>query len=374
MRGVARPQIGLDGREGAELSYPASHAGPPAGSEWAPRFALPETKMRRASGLRPPRPETPVLSGPRTALLVAGSVVLAGCASPNSSLEAEPPAVEVQARSWNSAVKTRAAKDTRLWGVLSGTGREAKRMGNYSEAEKRFLAALTLTASLPPDDVRTQTTLGNLVTLAALYHQQGRDEDAQRLMSIVAEQVDSRGLAPHIKIPYGDVYRSLIEPPRRLLYAEHHRSRLRKPRTPSPAPGSSSPPVEQSFDELIARTARSFRVDPALVKAVIATESNFEVTAVSRVGAQGLMQLMPETAQEMGVLAPFEPSENLRGGVRYLREMLDRYGDTRLALAAYNAGPEAVDRHDGIPPYPETEAYVRRVLDYYRGYQSHFAN
>jgi len=317
---------------------------------------------------------TPVLSGPRAALLVAGSVVLAGCASPNPSFEAEPPAVEVRARAWNSAVKTRAAKDTRFWGVLSGTGREAKRTGNYSEAEKRFLAALALTASLPPDDVRTHTTLGNLVTLAALYHQQGRDEDAQRLMSIVAEQVDSRGLAPHIEVSYGDVYRSLTEPPRRLSDAKQQKSRPRKPRTPSPAAGSSSPPVEHSFDELITRTARSFRVDPALVKAVVAAESNFEITAVSRVGAQGLMQLMPETAREMGVLAPFEPSENLRGGVRYLREMLDRYGETHLALAAYNAGPEAVDRHDGIPPYPETEAYVRRVLDYYRGYQGQRAN
>jgi hypothetical protein len=328
--------------------------------------------MRRASGLRPPRRKTPILSGPRTALLVAGSVVLAGCASPNPSLEADPPAVEAQARAWKSSVKTGAAKDTPFWGVLLGTGRQAKRMGSYGEAEKRFLAALALTAPLPPDDDRTHTTLGDLVTLAALYHQQGRDEDAQRLMSIVTEQVDSRGLAPYIEVPYGDVYRSLIEPPRSLAYAENDGSRLRKPGTPSPAPGSSSPPVDHSFDELIVLTARSYRVDPALVKAVIATESNFEVTAVSRVGAQGLMQLMPETAQEMGVLAPFQPSENLRGGVRYLREMLDRYGDTRLALAAYNAGPEAVDRHDGIPPYPETEAYVRQVLDYYRDYQSHF--
>jgi len=330
--------------------------------------------MRRASGLRPPRRETPVLSGLRAALLVAGSVVLAGCASLNSSLEAEPPSVEVRAPAWNSAAETRASKEPRLWAALSRAGREAKRMRNYREAEKGFLGALTLTAFLPPYDVRIHTTLGNLVILAALYHQQDRDEDAQRLMSIVAEQVDSRGLAPHIETPYDDLYRSRIEPPRRPSYAERRRSRPRKSRTPSSAAGSSSPPVDHSFDELIARTARSFRIDPALVKAVVATESNFEITAVSRVGAQGLMQLMPETAREMGVLAPFKPSENLKGGVRYLREMLDRYGDTRLALAAYNAGPEAVDRHDGIPPYPETRAYVARVLGYYRGYQSQFAN
>lgn len=330
--------------------------------------------MRHASGRRPPRRETPVLSGPRTALLVAGSVVLAGCASLNSSLEAEPPSVEVRAPARSSAPETRAAKDTRPWAALSRAGREAKRMRNHSEAEKGFLAALAVTASLPPYDVRIHTTLGNLVMLAALYHQQDRDEDARRLMSIVADQVASRGLAPHIEIPYDGLYRSLIEPPRRLSYAKRPRSKPRKPRRPWSAAGSSIPPVDHSFDELIARTAGSFRVDPALVKAVVATESNFEITAVSRVGAQGLMQLMPETAREMGVLAPFKPSENLRGGVRYLREMLDRYGDTRLALAAYNAGPEAVDRHDGIPPYPETRAYVARVLDYYRGYQSQFAN
>lgn len=320
--------------------------------------------MRHASGLRPPRRETPVLSGSRIALLVAGSLVLAGCASLSSPLEAEPPAVVVHALAYSSAAETRAAKETRSWAALSRAAREAKRMRNYSEAEKGFLAALELTAPLPPYDVRIHTTLGNLVILAALYHQQDREESAQRLMSIVAEQVDSRGLAPHIEIPYEDLYRSLIEPPSRLLYAERSRSRPRRP----------GPPADHRFDDLIARTAQSFRVDPALVKAVVATESNFEVAAVSRVGAQGLMQLMPETAQEMGVLAPFRPSENVRGGVRYLREMLDRYGDIRLALAAYNAGPEAVDHHNGIPPYPETRAYVARVLDYYRRYQSEFAN
>jgi soluble lytic murein transglycosylase-like protein len=231
-------------------------------------------------------------------------------------------------------------------------------MRDYAEAERNFLAALALTASLPPYDVRTQTTLGNLVILAAIHHQQQRDEDAQRLMSLVAEQVDSRGLAPHIETPYDDLYRSLIEPPPRPSYARRPASR---------------PPVNERFDPLIASTARSFNVDPALVKAVVATESNFEVRAVSRAGAQGLMQLMPETAREMGVLAPFKPTENLKGGVRYLREMLDRYGNTRLALAAYNAGPKAVDRHAGIPPYPETRAYVTRVLNYYRGYQGQFS-
>lgn len=139
----------------------------------------------------------------------------------------------------------------------------------------------------------------------------------------------------------------------------------------SPSPREETPD-RRDFDGLIARTARSYGVEPALVKAVIAAESGFDVDAVSRVGAQGLMQLMPATARELGVRAPLRPHDNVQGGVLYLRQMLDRFGDVSLALAAYNAGPGAVDRHAGIPPYPETQAYVARVMNYYRGYQGEF--
>ena len=134
-----------------------------------------------------------------------------------------------------------------------------------------------------------------------------------------------------------------------------------------------SVPVHHGFDRLIAQTAGRYGVDPALVKAVVAAESNFEVAAVSQAGAQGLMQLMPATAEELGVQAPFQPRENLKGGVQYLKAMLDRYGEVEQALAAYNAGPGAVDRHGGIPPYRETQAYVKRVLNYYRGYRDQFS-
>jgi soluble lytic murein transglycosylase-like protein len=120
---------------------------------------------------------------------------------------------------------------------------------------------------------------------------------------------------------------------------------------------------------LIKRTARKYQVDPHLVKAVVAAESNFDALAVSPKGAQGLMQLMPATAREMGVRAPFKPSENIKGGVRYLRSLLDRYANLGDAIAAYNAGPVAVDRYGGIPPYPETQAYVERVLRYYHEYR-----
>ena len=110
--------------------------------------------------------------------------------------------------------------------------------------------------------------------------------------------------------------------------------------------------------------ARRHNLDPALVQAVVAVESGFRPDAVSPKGAQGLMQLMPATARYLGVKDSLDPVDNLDGGVRYLRGLLQRYnGDVKRALAAYNAGEGAVARHGGVPPYPETLAYVRKVLE-----------
>lgn len=129
--------------------------------------------------------------------------------------------------------------------------------------------------------------------------------------------------------------------------------------------GKSSVAGGGSFDELIEKISAKYDVDAALVKAVIKAESNFNPKAVSSAGAQGLMQLMPSTAAGLGVMDAFDPEQNVDGGVRFLCDLLKRYsGSVELALAAYNAGPGAVDRYGGIPPYQETQTYVNRVVGY----------
>jgi soluble lytic murein transglycosylase-like protein len=114
--------------------------------------------------------------------------------------------------------------------------------------------------------------------------------------------------------------------------------------------------------------ARKYGLNPRLVQAVITVESNFDVDAVSFAGAQGLMQLMPATSQAYGIRNPFDPAENLAGGIRHLRDLLEHFaGNLSLALAAYNAGTAAVEKFQGIPPFSETQTYVQRVLRLYKG-------
>jgi soluble lytic murein transglycosylase-like protein len=134
-----------------------------------------------------------------------------------------------------------------------------------------------------------------------------------------------------------------------------------------------TPETAKSYDLAIRRASRQHGVSAALVKAVIAAESGFDPLAESRRGARGLMQLMPATADQLGVDDAYDPWQNIDGGTRYLCEMIDRFpGELELALAAYNAGPETVRQYQGMPPYAETRGYVKRVLKLYEKYHADF--
>ncbi len=136
---------------------------------------------------------------------------------------------------------------------------------------------------------------------------------------------------------------------------------------------SATPKRARAYDPMVERLGREAGVPPALVKAVIHAESAFNPGAVSHKGAMGLMQLMPATARSLGVLEPFIAEQNIAGGARYLRTLREQFGSWTMALAAYNAGPEAVTKFGGVPPYRETQRYVRRVMTYYRQYHPQFA-
>lgn len=154
-------------------------------------------------------------------------------------------------------------------------------------------------------------------------------------------------------------YRNLALPVRqRTIRANYPQAQSKKPtKEPLDAPEQIQKAIEES--------ARKFKLPVQLVTAVIKVESNFNPRAVSSEGARGLMQLMPATAASLGVRNSFDISQNINGGCRYLKEMLEQFdGNVKLALAAYNAGPGAVEKYGTIPPYRETQAYVKKVLAY----------
>lgn len=125
------------------------------------------------------------------------------------------------------------------------------------------------------------------------------------------------------------------------------------------------------YSEIINKASEQFKLKPSLIKAVIKAESGFDHKAVSSKGAKGLMQLMPDTASDMEVDDPFNPEKNIFGGTRYLSKMMERFNnDMKLALAAYNAGPDKVDEYKGVPPFKETKTFIDRVIKYIEKYET----
>jgi soluble lytic murein transglycosylase-like protein len=172
---------------------------------------------------------------------------------------------------------------------------------------------------------------------------------------------DENGVVHFTNVPTGSKYQ--------LLYKEYEMGRssipskgIGKAVSSKISNGGNAPFLRDHIEE----ASQQYGVDPKLIQAVIHVESNFDPQAISPKGAQGLMQLMPQTARELQVVDPFSPRDNIVGGARYLRYLLDLFNqDLSLALAAYNAGPEKVNLYHGVPPYLETRTYVQKVLQIY---------
>lgn len=197
---------------------------------------------------------------------------------------------------------------------------------------------------------------------------------------------------------YDTLYAHILAPPRTLAHrrAAPPQAAVSADTQPEPSPPARPPNPPQAgatrvqargraphgadapdvpFVELILLASRLHRVSPALIHAVISVESNFNPNARSRVGALGLMQLMPSTAAALGVRNPRDPLQNVLGGARYLRQLLDRFrGNVRHALSAYNAGPAVVRRYRGVPPYRDVKRYLRRVLSRYHRLQPRYSH
>lgn len=172
----------------------------------------------------------------------------------------------------------------------------------------------------------------------------------------IYKYVDENGVVCYTDAPYGKK-------------AQHVSRDKRAGRTEQAAPAIVFP---RDYSQYIHKAASKYDLEPELIRAVIKTESNGNHRAVSRKGAIGLMQLMPSTANDMNVSNPFNPEENIEGGTRYLKYLLERFkGNMTLALAAYNSGPGTVERYGNVPPISETQQYVKRIFNLYNGKKSY---
>ena len=227
------------------------------------------------------------------------------------------------------------------------------RAARFGDAESQFNLAWMLTNSR--GILRDEAQAAHLFAAAA---EQGMPQ-AQNMMARLGEPLGPP--PPCLRPPDGD------PPP---LAAKTAPAKGAKPaERPWPAPPAQAPEVIVRFVNLV---APEYQLAPALVLAIVATESNFNPNAVSPKNAQGLMQLIPDTAKRFGVRNLMDPTQNLRGGMAYLRWLLAYYeGDISLAAAAYNAGEGAVNRYRGIPPYAETRLYVRKILAHLGGRRDH---
>ena len=184
-------------------------------------------------------------------------------------------------------------------------------------------------------------------------------------LATIYTYVDGDGVVHFTNVPTDPQYEPVVRQQRPKLSAYTNNSRVLIPGTTA-----DWDPDPDYYNEMIHEAANRYHVDPRLIKSVIRAESNFNYLAVSRKGALGLMQLMPATADDMQVFDPFDPKDNINGGTRYLRKMLGLFnGNIRLALAAYNAGPNKVIELGRVPKFKETVNYIRKVQYFYKEYK-----
>ncbi len=184
-------------------------------------------------------------------------------------------------------------------------------------------------------------------------------------LATIYTYIDEDGVVHFTNVPTDPQYQPVVRARRPRLSAYTNNSRVLIPGT-----AADWDPDPDYYNDMIHEAANRYHVDPRLIKSVIRAESNFDYLAVSRKGALGLMQLMPGTADDMQVFDPFDPKENINGGTRYLRKMLGLFnGNIRLALAAYNAGPNKVIELGRVPQFKETVNYIRKVQYFYKEYK-----